>query len=353
MTINYCFIINYKVLTKRHILLFVIFSFLVVIAFLLDLLVGSADLTMYSVLDKLFTGSDNTTVSLIVFDFRLPKALSAILIGAGLSVSGVLMQSLFRNPLAGPYVLGVSSGASLAVAIYVMIGGMGVILIASSSWILALAAIVGSFLVLLLVLLVAVRVRDSVSLLIIGIMIAGITSSVVGVIQFFTSPDLLQHFMVWTFGSLSDISYNQLAVLFPVVLLGTIAAFMMQKSLNTMLLGDNYVNVLGISLKKLRFGIIAITGLVAGTITAFAGPIVFIGVAVPHLARSVFDTGDHRILIPATVFMGATLMLLCDIASQLPGFSTSLPINSVTSLVGAPVIIWIILKNRSLRTSNF
>ena len=329
------------------------FAILVVMAFLLDLLVGSVDLSFERVFDKLISGPDNTTTSLILFDFRLPKALSAILIGAGLSVSGVLMQSLFRNPLAGPYVLGVSSGASLAVAIYVMIGGMGVILISSSTWILALSAIIGSFLVLFLVLLVAVRVRDSVSLLIIGIMIAGIASSVVSVIQFFTSPDLLQHFMIWTFGSLSDISYSQLAILFPVVLAGVITAFMMQKSLNTMLLGDNYVNVLGVSIKKLRFGIIAITGLVAGAITAFAGPIVFIGVAVPHLARSVFDTGDHRILIPATVLMGASLMLFCDIASQLPGFSTSLPINSVTSLVGAPVIIWIIIKNRSLRTSNF
>jgi len=326
---------------------------MVMVAFFLDLMVGSADLSMKSLLDKLWSGADDSITSLILFDFRLPKALSAILIGAGLSVSGVLMQSLFRNPLAGPYVLGVSSGASLAVAIYVMIGGMGVIVISSSSWMLALSAIVGSFLVLLLVLLVAVRVRDSVSLLIIGIMIAGIASSVVSVIQYFTSPDLLQHFMVWTFGSLSDISYSQLFVLFPVVLLGILAAFLMQKSLNTMLLGDNYVNVLGISIKRLRFGIIAITGLVAGTITAFAGPIVFIGVAVPHLARSVFDTGDHKVLIPATVLMGATLMLLCDMASQLPGFTTSLPINSVTSLVGAPVIIWIILKNRSLRTSNF
>ena len=338
---------------KRQILLFWLFAFLAAVFFFLDLLSGPAAISPAGVFDILINGGDNTPASVIIFDFRMPKALSAILIGAGLSVAGLLMQSLFRNPLAGPYVLGVSSGASLAVAVLVMAGGIGITALTASSWMQALFAVTGSVAVLVVVLLISVRVRDSVSLLIVGIMIAGITSSVVSVLQFFTSPDLLQHFMVWTFGSLSGIDYSQLSVLAPVVITGIAIAFLLQKPLNSILLGDNYASLLGVSIRRLRVWLIVSTGLIAGTITAFAGPVVFVGVAVPHLTRSVFRTGDHRILVPASVLTGSVFMLACDIASQIPGFSTALPVNAVTSIVGAPVIIWIIMKNRRLRTANF
>ena len=189
-------------ISRKQILLLIGFAFLAVILFAMDLLVGSVDISLKSLLERILSGRDNSSISLIVFDFRIPKALSAIIIGAGLSVSGILMQSLFRNPLAGPYVLGVSSGASLAVAIYVLAGGMGLILVSSSPWILALFAILGSLSVLLLVLLISIRVRDSVSLLIIGIMLSGIASSLVSVLQYFSTPELLQHLIIWTFGSL-------------------------------------------------------------------------------------------------------------------------------------------------------
>jgi iron complex transport system permease protein len=339
--------------TIRSKYLLIFLSILTLIFFIMDLLIGSVSIRYEVLLDKIFKGNDGTIESIILFDFRIPKALAAILVGAGLSVSGVLMQSLFRNPLAGPYVLGVSSGASLMVAIVIMSSGTGLFLFNSSPWLIAIAAIIGSFGVLFLVLAVSIRVPDSVSLLIIGIMIAGLASSVVSLLQYFTTADMLQHFMVWTFGSLSSISYDHLIILLPVVSIGLFLSFLMQKQLNSMLLGDNYAQLLGVSLKKMRYSIIILTGLIAGSITAFAGPIVFIGVAVPHIARSIFRTNDHHWLIPASIVIGSSLMLICDIISQLPGTSNALPINSVTSFVGAPVIIWIILKNRRLRTVNF
>lgn len=338
---------------NRNIFLFFVLVLLGLSLFIADIVYGSVSISISTIFNKLQLGNDSSVESIILFDFRLPKAIAAIIIGAGLSVSGVLMQSLFRNPLAGPYVLGVSSGASLMVAIVIMAGGTGLIAISSSPWIIAIAAIIGSVGVLLLVLSVAMRVHDSVSLLIIGIMVAGLASSVVGLLQYFTSPDLLQHFMVWTFGSLSSVGYPQLKILIPVILIGLILAFLLQKQLNSILLGDNYAQLLGVSLKRMRYSIIILTGLMAGVITAFAGPIVFIGVAVPHLVRSLFKTNDHKLLIPGSILTGSVLLLACDLISQLPGLTNALPINSVTSLVGAPIIIWIILKNKRLRTANF
>ena len=338
---------------KHNVFVFSALVLLSIVFFAGDLLAGSADLSLSEVLRLIAGGGDNSVHSLILFDFRLPAAFAALLVGAGLSVSGLLMQSLFRNPLAGPYVLGVSSGASLSVALFIMVGGLGIVAVSSSSWLLALFAITGSVAVLLLVMLISGRVRDSVSLLIVGIMLAGITSSVVSILQYFTTPELLRHFVVWTFGSLGGINYPQLAVILPVVLLGILSSVAMQKSLNSILLSDNYARLLGVSVKRLRLAIILTTGLMAGVITAFAGPVVFVGVAVPHLTRSMFRTSDHRILVPGTVLTGAVFMLLCDIASRSAGFDTPLPINAVSSLVGAPVIIWIVVKNRRLRTANF
>ncbi len=321
--------------------------------FVADLITGSADISPVKVLSILFGQEEESIHSYIIFRLRLPRALAALFIGAGLSVSGVLMQSLFRNPLAGPYVLGVSSGASLMVALMVMLGGTGLSFLLFSGFGLALTAIVGALAVMFLVLFIAIRVHDSVSLLIIGIMIAGLTSSIVGIIQYFTSPELLQNYIVWTFGSLTAVEIGDLYFLIPVVSIGLIWSLSIQKSLNILLLGDNNAQLLGVNLKRIRYAIILITGLVAGVITAFAGPIAFIGVAVPHLVRNLFKTNNHFVVISGSIFTGASLLLACDIISQLPGTNIALPINSVTSLIGAPIIIWIIVKNKRLYASNF
>ena len=316
-------------------------------------MIGSVYIPVDQIINYLIGEHTQNTDAIIILELRIPKALTAVFVGAGLAVSGVLMQSLFRNPLAGPYVLGISSGASLMVAIVLMLGGTGFLLSQAAPWLLALAAIVGAFAVLFLVLTIAMRVHDTLSLLIIGIMLAGITSSIVGLLQYFTSPQQIQHFLVWTFGNLGAVDYPRLSILIPVVALGLILSALMRKDLNSMLLGDNYAQLLGVSLRKIRMSIIVISGLLAGVITAFVGPIVFIGLAVPHLARSIFKSVDHGWLIPASALLGANLLLLCDIVAHLPLFSHPLPINSVTSLVGAPIVIWIIIKNRRLQAANF
>lgn len=316
-------------------------------------MLGSVHIPPAKIFHLIFSGGDSSVQSTIFYDFRLPKALSALLIGSALSVAGVLMQTMFRNPLAGPYVLGVSSGASLAVAVLMMSSGIGLGFLLQSSWSQLIAAMVGAMFVLLLVLGVSFRVKDSVSLLIIGIMLAGITSSFVSVLQYFSDPLQLKYFLIWTFGSLSGIDYDDLYIMAPVVIFGLLASFFIQKSLNTLLLGDHYSSVLGVRMLRLRVSIILISGILAGTVTAFAGPIVFLGVAVPHLARSVFNSSNHRIIIPASILIGASLLLFCDMVSQLPNTAATLPINTISSLIGAPVVIWIIIKNKRLRSANF
>ena len=288
----------------------------------------------------------------ILHAIRLPKALTAIMAGASLSVSGLIMQTLFRNPLAGPYTLGVSSGASLGVAFLTMLGGVlstfnfpyGVSRSEELSTIgLPISAVLGASLVLLLVLAVSKRVTSNVSLLIVGMMFGSIAGALVSLLQNFANPDALKLFIVWTLGSLSSVGWADMGMLVPVLLLGTLFVLLSLKPLNGLLLGEDYARGLGINVSRTRLFIVLATGLLAGGVTAFCGPIAFIGVAVPHIARGLFHTSNHRITIPASALIGACLLLVCDVLCSL--FIYPLPISTVSALFGAPVIIWIILKN--------
>lgn len=289
----------------------------------------------------------NESWSYIIAEYRIPKAFTAILVGGGLSLSGLLMQTLFRNPLAGPFVLGISSGASLGAALLLMGSSiLGGLLLSNFS--LVIAASLGSFLVLLVVVLVANRIRDTMALLIIGLMFGSITSAIVSVLAYFSKAEQLQRFIFWSYGSVGNLSWEQIGILGFIVLVGVAITIFCIKSLNAYLLGENYAQSLGVSLKQSRFLIIIATGILAGGITAFAGPIAFVGLAVPHLTRQLFNTMEHRILVPAVFLYGAILMLLCDTIAQLPNSAQVLPINAITSIVGAPVVIWLLLRKRKM-----
>jgi iron complex transport system permease protein len=265
------------------------------------------------------------------------------------------MQTLFKNPLAGPFVLGISSGASLGVALLVMtglnIGIFGINVSFLENWWIVIAATLGAAMVLILVMLVSVRVRDSMSLLIIGLMFGSATGALVSVLQFFSEAQQIQAYLIWTFGSLGGLDWDALEIFIPAVILGLCISIFLIKQMNALLLGENYAQSMGLNMQSVRTWIIVSTSLLAGSITAFCGPIAFIGIAVPHLARMLFFSADHRILLPAVMVSGAVLMLICDIIAQLPGSEYTLPINAITSLFGAPVVIWIIISRKNLRSS--
>lgn len=322
-----------------------------VFCFLASISVGSVYIPFGELIDTLLGTSDNIAWQQIIWGYRLPKALSALFAGSALAISGLLIQTLFRNPLAGPYVLGISSGASLGVALLVMAGsmiGFGATQI-SNAWAPALAASIGAFLVLLLVVLIAGRVKDSATLLIIGLMFGSATGAIVSLLSYISEAKDLQAYVIWTLGSLGAISYPQLLIIIIAFLIGISLAFSQVKALNAMHLGENYSQSLGISIKQFRLIVILATSILAGTITAFCGPIAFIGIAVPHLTRLFIPTSDHRLSILLCGIVGASLLLGCDVISQLPGSDYTLPINAVTSLFGAPVVIWLILNKKTSR----
>ena len=329
---------------SRSFILFLSLSFLAVGLFLADLAWGSIHISLSEIIDVFFRKSGDGINSEILLNFRLPKAITAVLAGASLSVAGLMMQTLFRNSLADPYILGVSSGASLGVALVMMAASALPVAFVSSGWALIVAAIIGASVVLVLVVGVSFKVHNAVSLLIVGLMFGTIAGSLVSVLQNFSNPDAIKLFVMWTFGSLSAVTWSYMQVLFPVVLVGISMAFFLQKRLDGLLLGENYARGLGISIQQTRFLIVIATGLLAGGITAFTGPIAFVGVAIPHIARGLFRTSGHKILLPAVVLCGASLLLICDIITQIPTYT--LPINTVSALFGAPIIIWIILKIR-------
>lgn len=287
----------------------------------------------------------------IVINYRLPKAITAIIVGSGLGISGLLMQTLFRNPLAGPFVLGISSGASLGVALVILgssiFGGVFAALFISK-WGIVIAASLGSFLVLLAVLAVSIKVRDTMAILIIGLMFASITAAIVSVLSYFGSAEQLQQYIFWGFGSLGNLSWEDLLILSAIYIVGILLSIISIKSLNSLLLGENYAKSLGLDIKKSRLLIIIATSLLAGTITAFTGPIAFIGLAIPHITRQVFNTANHKILLPAVFLFGAIVMLVCDSIAQLPSSDFTLPINAITALVGAPVVIWLLTRKRKM-----
>lgn len=328
---------------KRYILYFAVLVVLTIVLFLADLVWGSITIP-FSQLLAVLQGTGDAIHTEILLNFRLPKALTAVLTGAALSVAGLMMQTLFRNALAEPYILGVSAGASLGVALITMASGFLPSFLMLSGWGTILAAIMGGALVLFLVLGVSFRIQNAVSLLIVGIMFGTIAGAVINVIQNFSDPDSIKLYIMWTFGSLSAVTWPYMQVLVPVILVGLTIAMLLHKRLDVLLLGENYARGLGISVIQTRFIIILATGLLAGGITAFTGPIAFVGVAIPHIARGIFKTSVHRILIPASMLCGAVLLLACDIISQLPTYT--LPINTISSLFGAPIILWIILRKK-------
>ena len=329
---------------SRKTILFALLTVLLALLFLADLTFGSIRIPLSETINVFFGKSTNNIYSEILLNFRLPKAITAILAGAALSVAGLMMQTLFRNPLADPYILGVSSGASLGVAIVMMAATALPVAFISSGWGLVVAAIIGAALVLLLVVGVSYKVQNSVSLLIVGIMFGTIASSLVSVLQYFSNPDAIKLFIMWNMGSLSAVTWEYLQILLPVILAGLLLAFMLTKRLNGLLLGENYARGLGIPITQTRILIVTATGILAGSVTAFTGPIAFVGVAIPHIARGLFRSAKHQYLMPASIVLGASLILICDIISQIP--THTLPINTISALFGAPVIIWIIMKRK-------
>ncbi len=322
--------------------------------FLLNISLGSITIPFADVVSILL-GEEGAKASWanIISNFRLPKALAAIAVGIGLSISGLQMQTLFRNPLAGPFVLGLSSGASLGVALLLLagVGITGIGLFNLTGWVVVLAASLGAGLVLVLVMMVSLKVQDSMTLLIIGLMFGSLTGAVVSILQYFSTGEEVQVYLFWTFGSLGGLNWNEVSILLAIVSIGVAIAIFSIKPLNALLLSENYAKSLGLNVKTARFLIILSTSLLAGSITAFCGPIAFIGLAVPHLTRLLFHTSNHKILIPAVGMTGAIVMLICDMVAQVPGSDMILPINAITSLLGAPVVIWIIMRRGSMKNT--
>jgi len=332
-------------------IIFGVLAIALILFFLLDLFLGSVTIRPGEIFRAIFNNSDDTTRTILT-QFRLPKAITALTVGIALSISGLQMQTLFRNPMAGPYVLGLSSGASLGVAFVILgfsadlspesIKGLGNWAIAAASWI-------GAGLVMLLIMMISSRVKNIMTVLILGIMLSSAISAIVSIMQYFSNETMLKAYVIWTMGSLGNLTSSQLTVMLLSVLAGSILCLISVKMLNALLLGEDYARSIGLDVRKSRYVIIAGTSILAGTITAFCGPIGFIGIAVPHLARIIFRTSDHKILIPGTILAGAILMLASDIISQMPGSDNVLPVNSVTALIGIPVVIWVILRDQKFR----
>ena len=339
------------ILQKIHLRFFILLSLLLVAIVCLNISLGSVDIPALEVFNSIVGTSSKSSWHYIITNYRLPKAVTAIIAGGGLAISGLLMQTLFRNPLAGPFVLGLSSGASLGVAILIL--GAGAIsgvfsTFLLSSWSLVIASALGSFLVLLAVLAVTLKVKDTMAILIIGLMFGSLTGAVVAVLSYFSDAQQLQQYIFWSFGSLGNQTWQGVVIISLCFFIGLLLSVYSAKSLNALLLGENYAKSMGLKIKKNMLVIILATSILAGGITAFVGPIAFVGLAVPHLTRQFIKTSNHFVLIPAVALSGAILMLVCDTIAQLPGTVYTLPINAITSLVGAPVVIWLLVRKRKL-----
>jgi iron complex transport system permease protein len=323
--------------------------------FLVNLSVGSVSIPLAEVVAVLAgqeASKDSWTY--IILSFRLPKAFTALLAGAALAISGLQMQTLFRNPLADPYILGVSAGASLGVALVVLASGAATGFLSSVGLIgdlsLIGAAVIGAGGVSALVMIIARRLHQAMTLLILGLMMSYATAAVVSILIYFSVPEQIQAYIAWTFGSFGSVTKGQLALLAPLIGAGLLLAGLLIKPLNALLLGETYARSMGVNVGRVRFWMIAGSSILAGVVTAFCGPIGFLGLAVPHLCRGLFHSSDHRILVPATLLMGGTIALLADLVAGLPGSDKMLPLNAVTALLGAPVVVWIILSRSRLRS---
>ena len=320
---------------SRNVILFMALSVAVVTLFSVVIAAGTVNIPLTDVWRALTGGDCPESTVKIVRNIRFVKALVALLAGVALSVSGLQMQTLFRNPLAGPYVLGISSGASLGVAL-VVLAGLG------SSLGLAGAAWIGSAVVLVLIGVAARRIKDIMVILILGMMFSSGVSAIVQILQYMSKDDALKTFVIWTMGSLGEVTVMQLYIMVPSVLVGLALAVLSIKPLNMLLFGEEYAVTMGLNIKQSRSVIFLSATLLAGTVTAFCGPIGFIGLAMPHVTRMIFDNSDHRVLVPATMLSGASVMIVCDIISKM----FTLPVNAITALLGVPVVVWIVLRNR-------
>ncbi|WP_435263568.1 iron chelate uptake ABC transporter family permease subunit [Tenacibaculum sp. nBUS_03] len=337
---------------KKYITHFILLSALLLLFLIANISFGSVKIPL-SAIFEIFIGEASLKDSwqTIIINYRLPKAITAILVGSGLSISGLLMQTLFRNPLAGPFVLGISSGASLGVALFILGSGVFGSIFSSfvfSNWSLAFAASLGSFLVLTAIIIAANKVRNTMSILIIGLMFGSLTAAIISVLAFFSEAAQIQQYQFWSFGSLGNLTWNEIIVFAIIYLIALISTFTVIKPLNSFLLGENYAKSLGVNIKRSRNIILLITSLLTGVITAFSGPIAFVGIAVPHISKILFSSSNHKILLPASGIIGAIILLICDSIAQLPSSAFILPINAITSLFGAPVVIWLLVRKKKI-----
>ena len=338
-------------MNKTYTIHFTVLTILLIISFVVNICVGSIFIPVNEVFKAVFFGdASKDSWLIIVANYRLPKAIVAMLVGSGLAISGLFMQTLFRNPLAGPFVLGISSGASLGVALLILgssFFGGSIFFSVVSNWSLPISASLCAFLVLIIIITTANAVKNTVSVLIIGLMFSSFTAAIVSILSYFSNANEIQQYVFWGFGSLENLTWAEIYILTLVFFIAIAFSFQLIKPLNSLLLGENYAKSVGINIKKNKHFILIITSLLTGIITAFCGPIAFIGLAIPHMTRLLFSTSNHKILIPASLLIGAIVLLVCDCISQLPGSEFTLPINAITSLFGAPIVIWLLVKKRS------
>lgn len=329
---------------SRTSILFVTLTVLTAFLFMLDLAVGAVSVPLHDVWNALTGGDCPQSTAKIILNIRLIKAVVALLAGAALSVSGLQMQTLFRNPLAGPYVLGISSGASLGVALFILGAPLFGLSATFASLGIAGAAWIGAAAVLVIIAAVGHRIKDIMVILILGMMFSSGVGAVVQILQYLSKEESLKAFVIWTMGSLGDVTLSQLYILIPAVAVGLLLAIVTIKPLNLLLFGEEYAVTMGLNIRRSRCLLFLSTTLLAGTVTAFCGPIGFIGLAMPHVTRMLFDNSDHRVLLPGTILTGASVLVLCDLISKL----FTLPINAITALLGIPVVVWIVLRNKSV-----
>ncbi len=338
--------------SKNNRLVIVFILVALALMFLVNVSLGSVYIPFEEIVNSILTGeSEKDTWRYIVLNYRLPKAMTAVLVGSGLSLSGLLMQTLFRNPLAGPYVLGISSGASLGVALLLLgssVAGGSLLMISNSHVMISVAASLGAFGVLTAVMVVSRQLKNTMSILIVGLMFSSLSAAVISVLAYFSSAESLQRYTFWGFGSLGNLTWTELMVFGVLYLVALLLLLPSIKPLNSLLLGENYAKSIGIEMKRTRNLILLSTSLFTGVITAFSGPIAFIGLAAPHLTKLMLNTSDHRVVLPAAALFGALIMLISDTIAQMPGSEYTLPINAITTLFGAPIVIWLLLRKRRM-----
>ena len=336
---------------KINISILIAIIFIGILLLFLNLFIGSVTIPFSDLFNVFFGEESSQTIKTIVLDYRLPQAVTAIFAGAALSVAGLLMQTLFRNPLADPSMLGISSGAGLGVAITILLTGVigNSALSTMGIWSnlgVSLAAFIGATLVLMLILGFSSRVRNMTTLIIIGLMVSYLAGSLTDIMKFFSMKEDIHAFVIWGMGSFSAVGTSKLTFFSISIIIGLFASLFMTKNLNITLLGDLYAENLGLNVKRNSLFIVLVSGYLTAIVTAFCGPIAFLGLAIPHLTRFIFRTSDHKVLVPATMLIGMVISLLCNLVARMPGFEGNLPINAVTAFIGAPVVIWVILRKR-------